>query len=441
MTQTLRPSESRELLATRLADARVRTDQIFDRLTPEGLYERPIPERHRLVFYLGHLEAFDANLLRQAYGLESFHPAYDKLFAFGIDPTDGGLPNEPASDWPRPEAIRDYNRRVREVVDACVAGSHRIRPEHDAPTILNMAIEHRLMHAETLAYLLHQLPYSMKRGAADPPVRTAGPRASLPEAASRIPAGSATLGRDRGANGFGWDNEFGRLVVPVPEFAIDVQKITNGRFLDFVRDGGYGEIRHWAEEDWAWKERHGIRHPSFWTGREGDWRYRGVFAESPLPLEAPVYVSHAEAAAYACWAGRSLPTEAQFHRAAYGTPTGEEREYPWGNDAPDETRGNFDLHRWDPTPVGAFPAGTSAFGISELVGNGWEWTSSVFEPFPGFAPHPLYAGYSADFFDGKHMVMKGGSPRTAACMLRRSFRNWFQPRYPFVYATFRLAGA
>lgn len=447
MTQTLRPSESPEALTTRLANARARTDEIFARLTPDALYERPIAERHRLVFYLGHLEAFDQNLVGQAYGLESFHPAFDKLFAFGIDPTDGGLPNEAASEWPRREQILEYNARVRSVVDECLAGARAIRPEFDGATIVNMAIEHRLMHAETLAYLLHQLPYPMKRGGQDHPAygEPRAPRAGEASPAIRIPAGRATLGRDRGAGGFGWDNEFGVRVEQVPEFSIDEQKVTNGRFLEFVEAGGYDQPRSWSDENWNWKEKRGIRHPSFWVRRPGpgpmSWGFRGMFAEEPLPLDAPVLVSHAEASAFANWAGRSLPTEAQFHRAAYGTPSGDERAYPWGDAPPRDEHGNFDLRRWGPTPVGSFPAGDSAFGVGELVGNGWEWTSSIFEPFPGFEPHPLYAGYSADFFDGKHFVMKGGSHRTAASMLRRSFRNWFQPHYPYAYAAFRTVGS
>ena len=160
----------------------------------------------------------------------------------------------------------------------------------------------------------------------------------------------------------------------------------------------------------------------------------------PLTLDAPVYVSHAEASAFARSIGRSLPTEPQFHRAAYGAPDGAERSYPWGEENPSKVEGNFDLRRWDPTPLGAFPSGDSAFGVSELVGNGWEWTGTVFAPFPGFRPHPDYEGYSANFFDGEHFVQKGASPRTAACMLRRSFRNWFQPHYPYVYAGFRTTG-
>jgi gamma-glutamyl hercynylcysteine S-oxide synthase len=148
-------------------------------------------------------------------------------------------------------------------------------------------------------------------------------------------------------------------------------------------------------------------------------------------------VSQAEANAYARWAGKRLPTEAEWQRAAYATPRGDERAYPWGAEEPQEQLGNFDFIRWSPAPVNAFPQGRSALGVHDMLGNGWEWTSTQFAPFPGFEPFPFYRGYSADFFDGKHFVMKGGSARTAACMLRRTFRNWFQAHYQFAYTGFR----
>jgi gamma-glutamyl hercynylcysteine S-oxide synthase len=162
-----------------------------------------------------------------------------------------------------------------------------------------------------------------------------------------------------------------------------------------------------------------------------------MFDDVPLPADWPVYVSHAEASAYAKWAGKSLPSEAQWHRAAYGTIGKCENKYPWGSAAPDARFGNFDFHRWDPAPVNSSPEGRSAFGVDDMLGNGWEWTSTLFAPFPGFKAFPFYAGYSADFFDGKHFVMKGGSPRTASCMLRPTFRNWFQAHYQYVYTGFR----
>jgi formylglycine-generating enzyme required for sulfatase activity len=253
-----------------------------------------------------------------------------------------------------------------------------------------------------------------------------------------IPAGRATLGLPRGSGQFGWDNEFEEHTVEVPAFAISKYNATNGRFLEFMADGGYERPELWSPENWQWLEHSGIQYPQFWTRRGEQWFYRGMFEEIPLPADWPVYISYAEASAYAKWAGGALPSEAQFHRAAYGTPSGEERAYPWGDEAPAPRHGNFDFARWDPAPAGAYPAGDSAFGVADLLGNGWEWTSTLFEQFVGFKRFSFYPGYSADFFDRRHYVMKGGSARTAGALLRHSFRNWFQPRYPYVYATFRV---
>jgi iron(II)-dependent oxidoreductase len=150
-------------------------------------------------------------------------------------------------------------------------------------------------------------------------------------------------------------------------------------------------------------------------------------------------VSQAAATAYAQWRGYRLPTEAEFQRAAYGTPEGRERAYPWGDATPSPAHGVFDFTSWDPEPAGSHPSGRSAWGIDDLVGNGWEWTSTLFAPFSGFRPIPSYPEYSADFFDEEHFVMKGASPATARELIRPTFRNWFRPRYPYVYATFRCA--
>jgi formylglycine-generating enzyme required for sulfatase activity len=166
-----------------------------------------------------------------------------------------------------------------------------------------------------------------------------------------------------------------------------------------------------------------------------------MFEDIPLPLAWPVYVSHAEACAYARWKGRRLPSEAEHHRAAFGTRDGIERAFPWGDDAPDPTRGNFDFQHWEPVPAGARPAGASAWGVHDLAGNGWEWTDTVFAPFAGFVPMPSYPEYSADFFDGRHYVMKGASAATARPLIRRSFRNWFRSNYPYVYAKFRTVSS
>jgi gamma-glutamyl hercynylcysteine S-oxide synthase len=399
------PAVGRTLLG-RLESARARTDELFGLLKPAALYSRPVAERHRLIFYLGHVEAFDWNQIgRQALNIPSFHAEFDHLFEFGIDPPMGKAPEDQPSDWPTEGEVRAYAQRTREVIDEVL--------EQAPEQIVQVALEHRLMHAETLAYLLHNLPYDQKITVHTAPIHfRARPLAARPN----IPAGVATLGQNAGE--FGWDNEFDAHLVTVPAFAIGKYKVTNGEYLDFVRDGASA--------------------PHFWVHRGGEWFYRGMFAEIPLPPNAPVYLTYAEATAYARWAGKALPTEAQFHRAAYGTPSGDQRAYPWGNGSPQAAHENFDFHHWDPVSVDANPAGDSAFGVSQLVGNGWEWTTTQFGPFAGFQPFPFYAGYSKNFFDEEHYVLKGGSPRTASCFLRRSFRNWFRPDYPYVYATFHL---
>jgi iron(II)-dependent oxidoreductase len=430
------------VLLSRINEARKRTDSLFRLLPQDSFYDRPIPERHRLIFYLGHLEAFDWNLLAAPLDLVSRNPEFDKLFAFGIDPVGGGLPTDVPADWPNIAWVEKYNKNVRAALDEKLETGFLSNSSTVDGTLLSVAIEHRLMHAETLAYLLHNLPVERKMPHAGP---STDARPAPQQRPVRIPEGVATLGQSKYAGSFGWDNEFDRHLVSVPTFSIDVFPVTNGEYLKFIHAGGYDNPKFWRPEDWAWKSQRRLEHPHFWLPRSSSpasnpdtrWEYRAMFGTMPLPLSWPVFVSYAEARAFASWAGKELPTEAQWHRAAYGTPEETERTYPWGEEPPHHTRGNFHHKGWGLSPVDAHPAGASAFGVHDLAGNGWEWTSTPFGPLPGFEPFSFYPGYSANFFDGQHFVMKGGSHRTDACMLRRSFRNWFQPHYPYAYATFR----
>lgn len=432
------PTGVRELI-DRLRDARGRSDALFNLVRAGFLYERPIPERHRIIFYVGHLEAFDWNLLNNSsLSLRSRNPEFDRLFAFGIDPVGGGLPTDQPSDWPSVDQVQEYVTDIRcaldERLEKVIPDAHSAaRDGFPLRTLLNVALEHRLMHLETLAYMLHHLPLDMKVRSFNSPVPAGSP---IEHRMVSVPAGAVTLGLIRN-EGFGWDNEFEAHAVDVPEFEIGKYKVTNREYLEFVADGGYGTRNFWNDEAWNWKTTQKISHPLFWKEEASGWLWRTMFDEVPLPLDWPVYVSHAEASAYARWAGKSLPTEAEWQRAAYGVTDESTRPYPWGGETPNAKLGNFNFHRWDPTPVNAFPEGKSAFGVHDMLGNGWEWTSSPFAPFPGFEPFPFYRGYSADFFDGRHFVMKGASARTAACMLRPSFRNWFQAHYQYVYAGFR----
>jgi len=425
-------------LVHRLIEARRVTDALFAVVKPEFLYERPIRERHRIVFYIGHLEAFDRNLFdRRLFDLPALSSELDQLFAFGIDPVDDGFPTDVPSDWPSLEVVSEYAAQARAQIDQKLT-SLEITNEGmrtaSAEQLLHVAIEHRLMHAETLAYMLHQLPLDRKV-----PHRESLKLSNSPviHRSIEISAGEVTLGLSRDSGVFGWDNEFEAHTVQVPAFSIDQYKVTNRQFLEFMNEGGYETASLWIDgaddDDWNWRSERKISHPAFWK-RQGDrWMYRTMFEDIPLPLDWPVYVSQAEAKAYGKWAGKSLPTEAEWQRAAYGD---RKARSPVEQVAKPE-QGNYDFHRWSPVLANASQQAQSPFGVEGMLGNGWEWTSTPFAAFPGFEPFPFYRGYSADFFDGKHFVMKGGSARTAACMLRPTFRNWFQAHYQYIYTGFR----
>jgi len=398
---------------------RARTQALFDLIADEAYYSRPIDLRHPIVFYEGHLPAFSFNtLVKRALGGASIDPSLEALFARGIDPSAADGAGTDGRAWPARTTVQQFcaeaDRRVRTALergDLDRPGD----PLLDRSEAVFAILEHEAMHHETLLYMLHRLPFDHKRR--PPTYRPLVDGNVLAQEWIDIPAGRATLGADERALRFGWDNERPHHTADVAAFAIQRHDVTNADFLEFVNAGG--------------------RPPIFWERRDDNWYWRAMFDRIPLPVSWPVYVSHAEASAYAEWRGWRLPSEAEFQRAAYGTAEGRERVHPWGSTIPSPAHGVFDFTSWDPEPAGSHPAGRSAWGVDDLVGNGWEWTSTVFAPFPGFRPLPSYPEYSADFFDGEHFVMKGASPATARELVRPTFRNWFRPRYPYVYATFR----
>ena len=418
---------------------RARSRTLFDMLPEQVYYSRPIALRHPIVFYEGHLPGFSFNtLVKKGLGGPSIDPGLETLFARGIDPHESQSGGASAA-WPARETVRQFaDEADARVIDALT------REDLDRPgdPLLDRAqavfsiLEHEAMHQETLLYMWHRLPFDEKRAPAayTPRVEGAAPQEELIE----IPAGRAVLGVDPSAVPFGWDNEFPACTAEVPAFSIERHNVTNARFAEFVDAGGYADAKWWRPEDWRWVQTEGVTHPLFWEKSDRGWLWRGMFDLVPLPMAWPVYVSHAEAAAYARWHGGRLPTEAEYQRAAFGTEgSSPQPRYPWGEAPPDAAHGVFDFSSWDPEPAGSHPAGASAWGVEDLAGNGWEWTSTAFAPFPGFHAMASYPEYSADFFDGDHFVMKGASPATARELLRPTFRNWFRARYPYVYASFR----
>ena len=392
-------SARRDALRRELNDARALTDRLFTLISPDAMYQRPIAERHRLIFYLGHLEAFDWNTLaRRSLGEQSFLPEFDKLFERGIDPAPGQAREDSPADWPSRSEVERYGAETRVWLDDHIADLD--------PWALQMIIEHRFMHAETLSYLIHAMPCEAKippAGLSAPALRSAPANPMI-----EIDAATVTLGT---AGDFGWDNERRSHEVSVPAFGISKFKISNGEYLRFVREGGPV--------------------PHFWASQNGRWFWRGMFSDFPLPLDWPVWVTWEQAAAYAKWRGLALPSEAQHLRAA-------------SLEKADPAQDNFDFRHWDPVAVDSgllnSSGNESSTAPAQMTGNGWEWTRDIFAPFAGFKPDPLYPVYSSDFFDNSHYVMKGGSPQTARCLTRPGFRNWFRPDYPYVFAGFRTVG-
>jgi gamma-glutamyl hercynylcysteine S-oxide synthase len=347
---------------------RARTRELFDLVVPDAYFDRPIALRNPIVFYEGHLPAFSVNtLVKLNNRREGIDARLETLFARGIDPEDETSVRSPTDVWPSREEVLAYAHAADALVE-----ENLTEPNEGAFTIL----EHEAMHQETLLYMLHELPHEKKsRQAVGGWQETAPPTGNRQPPTIPLPPGRTKLGADEGY--FGWDNELNAHTVDVPAFTIDAHAVTNGEYLEYMNATG-------------------AKAPHFWARGESEWFWRGMFAMQPLPLDAPVYVTHEEAAAYARWKGARLPTEAEWHRA-------------------------YDC------------------GMPDLTGHGWEWTSTLFAPFPGFQPMFSYPEYSADFFDGAHYVLKGASPATPRELIRPSFRNWFRPAYPYVYATFRCA--
>ncbi len=373
---------------------RERSRALFEMLPEDAYYERPIDLRHPVVFYDGHLPGFSFNtLVKKALGGPSIDARLESLFARGIDPHESQAGGAGAA-WPGREAVRAF------VAEADARVIETLSTRDVGPEPVFTILEHEAMHQETLLYMWHRLPFDWKkRPAGYRPIAEGRPPA---QEWVEVPAGRASLGVDAVALPFAWDNEMPRHDVDVPAFAIQKHDVTNAQYMEYVE--------------------HGAPAPLFWERVDGRWFWRGMFELIPLPMSWPVYVSQAEAAAYARWRGWRLPTEAEYQRAAEGaSPI------------------VFDFSSWDPEPAGSHPEGASRYGVEDLVGNGWEWTSTPFAPFPGFRPSVSYPEYSADFFDGEHVVMKGASPATARELVRPTFRNWFRARYPYVYATFRCA--
>lgn len=425
-----------ERLRTQIAEvltrARARTTVLTEAVDEAELVAQHSPLMSPLVWDLAHIgNQEELWLVRDVGGREPVRADIDHLY----DAFRHARADRPALPLLDPVQARGYVGTVRDkVLDVLNSSPLRGNRLVDRGFAFGMIAQHEQQHDETML-ATHQL----RAGVA---VLTAAPAPAARVAVGDevvIPAGEFTMGTS--SDPWALDNERPEYRVQLPGFAIDAAPVTNAQYLAFIDDGGYRRPELWSERGWAHRVEADLAAPQFWE-RDSDNRWwRRVFGTlSPVrPQQPVVHVCWFEAEAYANWAGKRLPTEAEWEKAARFDPaTGRSRRYPWGDAEPDETTANLGQRHLEPADVGAYPAGASPSGVHQLIGDVWEWTASGFEPYPGFAAFP-YREYSEVFFGGDYRVLRGGSFGTDPVACRSTFRNWDHPIRRQIFSGFRLA--
>jgi iron(II)-dependent oxidoreductase len=429
-----------QTLAEMVHDARQRTMDLVADLSDDQLIGPLLPGVNPLLWEIGHLSWFqEIFVLRGVCGEEPIHDFADAIWDSGAIPHDTRWRLELPS---RQETLA-YMREVRDRVTARVldpASSDVLR------YFVLYSVFHEDVHTEAFTYTRQTLGYPPPKlpslsgddGAPDP--HGQGPHTGDVE----IPGGNFLLGATRGQP-FAYDNERWGHRVAVEPFALARAPVTQGEFAAFVDDGGYQRPELWSTAGAGWLAETGVEHPLYWArGEDGGWQRRHFDQWVVLEEHKPVsYVSWHEAHAYCNWAGRRLPTEAEWEFAAAGQTTtpgatpAQKRRYPWGDHHPAAEEANLDWQAMDAVDVGAHAPGDSPFGPRQLIGNVWEWTASVFQPYPNFEPD-AYRANSEQFF-GHRMVLRGGSWATRARYIRNTLRNYFPPGRRDILAGFRTA--
>ena len=325
----------------------------------------------------------------------------------------------------------EARRFIADVRGRVLDGLERADEETLFPYV--MVEQHEQQHVETMlaTHQLREGPAILGAGAPLPPGRP------VPSDSVLVPAGPFTLGVDGDREPWSLDNERPAHTVDLPAFRIGRVPVTNAQWQQFVVAGGYDEERWWSPRGWTHRVQAGLERPLFWEA-DGSRRRFGIVEEIP-PDEPVQHVCFFEAEAYAAWAGARLPTEQEWEKAcAWDPATGRRRRWPWGDSDWTPAVANLGGEALRPAPVGAYAAGASAYGVEQTIGDVWEWTSSGFEPWPGFAPM-LYADYSAPFFGGDFRVLRGGSWAVGGASIRPSFRNWDLPVRRQIFSGVRLA--
>ncbi|MFF3694507.1 ergothioneine biosynthesis protein EgtB [Streptomyces sp. NPDC002221] len=426
------PELLRARALTALTAARARTGTLTSTVDDHELTSQHSPLMSPLVWDLAHIGNQEEQwLLRAVAGQDAIRPEIDSLY----DAFEHPRAARPTLPLLAPAEARRYAADVRgRALDVLESTPLRGGPLTDAAFAFGMIAQHEQQHDETML-ITHQLrsgPVALT--APEPPTGTTN---GLP-AEVLVPGGPFTMGTS--TEPWALDNERPAHRRAVSAFHLDTAPVTCGAYLRFMADGGYREERWWEPAGWAMVREHALDAPLFWRQEGGQWLRRRFGVTEPVPLDEPVlHVSWYEADAYARWAGRRLPTEAEWEKAARHDPaSGRSRRYPWGDGDPTAAHANLGQRHLRPASAGAYPEGQSPLGVRQLMGDVWEWTSSDFLPYPGFVAFP-YREYSEVFFGPGHKVLRGGAFSVDEVACRGTFRNWDLPVRRQIFAGFRTA--
>jgi iron(II)-dependent oxidoreductase len=421
----------KEVLARDLEGARQRSLDLLAPLSEADQVTQHSPLMSPLVWDLAHVGHYEEMwLLREVARTQPMNPLHDDIYdAF----------RHPRRDRSRlallgPEEARSHIAVVRgRVLDVL----ERVAFDPATPLlaegfVYRMVVQHEHQHDETMLATLQLMgrPYPHP-GVPAPRGRPLGRTEVL------VPGGPFVMGTD--SDPWAYDNERPAHTVEVAPFWIDTAPVTNRAYAEFVAAGGYQEPRWWSEAGWKWRMEADLRAPEFWQP-EGDGSFSLLRYGERISLPATEPVQHVcfyEAEAYAAWAGKRLPTEEEWEKAASWTPEGHKRYLPWDSEAL-SGQANLGQRHFGPAPVGAYPGGASAWGVEHMLGDVWEWTASDFRPYPGFASFP-YREYSEVFYGSDYKVLRGGSWATHPRAVRNTFRNWDYPIRRQIFAGFRCA--
>jgi len=436
MTGTRYPAGLRRALTEALTAARERTRALTDAVDDDELVRQHSPLMSPLHWDVAHIANMeDFWLVRRAGERSGVRSDVDHLYDAFQNPR-AGRPELPLLD---PVEARAYGATVREqtleILDAACADGRAIMDEGFA---FGMIVQHEQQHVETML-ATHQLRAGAPVLQAPPPPASRVPGLAGTEVLH--PAGEFDMGTDgTDPDGFALDNEKPAHRVRVEAFRLDAAPVTNAEYARFVDAGGYDDPQWWSAEGWEHRQGAGLVAPMTWESVDGVWHRTSFGVREPVPADQPVlHVCFHEAAAYAAWAGKRLPTEVEWEFAArYDHATATTRRFPWGDEDPTPQHANLDQRHLQPAPVGAYPAGASPRGVHQLVGDVWEWCDAGFQGYPGFAPFP-YKEYSEVFFGGDYTMLRGSSFGVGTPNARATFRNWDHPIRRQIFTGFRCA--